>query len=324
MPGRLPARNPSETTISGPRWSSAFHVEPELAGALSSGKPVVFLETAVVSHGLPDPHALEVAAALQAEVREGCALPAAVAVLDGKVVVGASTEQLARLRRPEVWKVASRDLSVAVAYGAPGGLTVSATVAVADALGAAVVATGGVGGVHLGAQQTWDVSSDLRALAEHPVAVVCSGAKAVCDPSLTLEALDTLGVTVLSYGTDWFPHFYAGSCGLRAPRRVDSPQQVARVLQAKRALGQRSGLLVANPVPSDAALPLEDVTAAVRLATARAAEEGVRGPDLTPYLLSALSELTGGRALRANTALLRANARLAVQVAVALAELASG
>lgn len=297
-------------------------MEPELAGALSSGKPVVFLETAVVSHGLPDPHALEVAAALQAEVREGCALPAAVAVLDGKVVVGASTEQLARLRRPEVWKVASRDLSVAVAYGATGGLTVSATVAVADALGAAVVATGGVGGVHLGAQQTWDVSSDLRALAEHPVAVVCSGAKAVCDPSLTLEALDTLGVTVLSYGTDWFPHFYAGSCGLRAPRRVDSPQQVARVLQAKLALGQRSGLLVANPVPAGEALSLDEVTAGVQLAIARAQQHGVRGPDLTPYLLSSLVELTGGRALQANVALLRANARLAAHVAVALSKAA--
>lgn len=300
--------------------SSAIRVEPEVADALAAGRPVVFLETAVVSHGLPDPHALQVAAALQAEVREAGAVPAAVAVLEGRVVVGVREERLARLRHPGVWKVASRDLPVAVACEATGGLTVSATVAVADLLGAGVVATGGVGGVHLGAQHSWDVSSDLPALAQHPVVVVCSGAKAVCDPSLTLEALDTLGVTVLGYGTDWFPYFYAASCGLRAPRRVDSPEQVAGVVQAKRALAQRSGVLLANPVPAEAALPLEELAAAVQLATARAKEQGVRGPDLTPYLLSSLAELTDGRALRANVALLRSNARLAAQVATALSE----
>ncbi len=302
------------------RPSSAIRVEPEVADALAAGRPVVFLETAVVSHGLPDPHALQVAAAVQAEVREAGAVPAAVAVLEGRVVVGVREERLARLRHADVWKVASRDLPVAVACEATGGLTVSATVAVADLLGAGVVATGGVGGVHLDAQHSWDVSSDLPALAQHPVVVVCSGPKAVCDPSLTLEALDTLGVTVLGYGTDWFPYFYAESCGLRAPRRVDSPKQVARVVHAKRALAQRSGVLLANPVPAEAALPLEEVAAAVQLATARAKEQGVRGPDLTPYLLSSLAELTGGRALRANVALLRSNARLAAQVATALSE----
>ncbi len=304
--------------------ASTIRVAAEVAGALSSGQPVVLLETAVVSHGLPDPHALEVAATLEAEVRKARAIPAAVAVLDGQVVVGVSTEQLAQLRQPGAWKVAFRDLPVAVAYQATGGLTVSATVAVADLVGATVVATGGIGGVHLGAQQTWDVSSDLRALAEHPIAVVSAGAKAVCDPSLTLEVLDTLGVTVLGYRTKWFPYFYAASSGLPVPRHVDSPEQVAQVVQAKRALGQRSGVLVANPIPPEVALPLEEVQAAVQLAVARAAEQGVRGADLTPYLLSSLAELTGGRALRANVELLRANACLASQIAVALSASSSG
>lgn len=305
--------------MSSPGWSSVVEICPEVQEALSQGRPLVALETAVVSHGLPGPLALEAAEQMQAEVRTAGAVPATVAVLDGRIVAETSKEALERLTRPGTWKVAERDLPVAVACGATGGATVSATLAVADRLGIPVVATGGIGGVHLGGSHTWDVSSDLQALARYPVAVVCSGAKAVCDPQLTLEYLDTAGVTVVGYSTDRFPYFYARDSGFPVPHRVDSPEQVAAVLLAKRALGQRTGLLVANPPPEDAALPLEEVQRAVRAATARASAQAVRGADLTPYLLSALADLTAGRSLKANVALLRSNARLAGEVAVAFA-----
>ncbi len=303
--------------MSSPGSTPAVEVQDDVLDALTRGRPVVALETAVVSHGLPHPLALKAAEEVEAEVRAAGALPAAVAILDGRIVAGASKEALERLTRPGVWKVAERDLPVAVAHGATGGLTVSATVAVADRLGIPVVATGGVGGVHLGGSHTWDVSSDLQALAHYPIAVVCSGAKAVCDPQLTLEYLDTAGVTLVGYRTDRFPYFYARDSGFRVPHRVDSPEQVAAVLLAKRTLGQRTGLLVANPPPEDVALPLEEVQRAVRAAVARASAQAVRGADLTPYLLSALADLTAGRSLEVNVALLRSNAQLAGQVAVA-------
>jgi len=296
----------------------------EVARALQEGAPLVALETAVFSHGLPRPTALAAAEELEQEVRSAGALPAWVAVVDGKLVVGAPAAVVRRLLEPGVWKVAERDLPVAVARGATGGTTVSATVAVAHRVGIPVVTTGGIGGVHVGGSHSWDVSSDLHALAQHPVAVVSSGVKAVCDPALTLEYLDTAGVTVVGYRTDRFPYFYAQDSGLPVPHRADSPEEVAAVLRAKRSLGQASGLLLANPVPAEAALPLEEVHRAVRAAVARAAARGVGGADLTPYLLAALHDLTGGRSLAANTALLRSNARLAAQVAVALAHATAG
>jgi len=307
--------------VSSPEFASVVQVSPEVGESLACGSPVVALETAVVSHGLPYPLSLQAAEEMQREVQAAGAVPAVVAVVDGRVWVGASRELVERLARPGTWKVAERDLPVAVARGATGGLTVSATVAVADRVGVPVVATGGVGGVHLGGAHTWDVSGDLQALAGHPVAVVCSGAKAVCDPQLTLEYLETSGVTVLGYRTGRFPYFYAHDSGFPVPHRAESPEEVAWVLLAQRALGRRAGLLVANPPPAEAALSRDEVDRAVRAAAARAAAQGVRGADLTPYLLSALAELTGGRSLQANLALLRANARLAGEVAVAFSRL---
>ncbi len=303
-------------------WQGALDVAPEVADALDRNRPVVVLETAVVSHGLPPPVAVHTAEQLDQEVRGAGAVPAPVAVVDGRVVVGAAGEFLARLTDAGTWKVAERDLAVAVAQHATGGLAVSATVAVAYRLGAPVVATGGIGGVHLGGHRTWDVSGDLQALARYPVAVVCSGAKAVCDPALTLEYLDTAGVTVVGYRTDRFPYFYAQDSGFPVPHRADTPQQVASILLAKRALGQSTGLLVANPVPEHAALTYEEVVRAVRAAVSRALARGLRGGDLTPYLLSAVAERTGGRSVDSNLALLRCNARLAAEVAVAYVQLA--
>lgn len=292
-------------------------LSPHVRDALARGDPVVALESAVISHGLPDPVALETAETLEADVRAAGAVPATVAVIDGRIQVGATHEELSRLRTPGVMKIAERDLAVASAGGFTGGLTVSATLAVAELAGIDVVSTGGIGGVHLGAESSWDISADLPALARHSVLVVSSGAKAICDVARTLEYLETAGVTVVAFGTDHFPDFYAVDSGLPAPHRVDTPEDAARILVARRALEQPGAVVVANPIPRADALPETEVRSAVSRALASASD--VRGADLTPALLAALTELTGGRTLRANLALLRANARLAAAIAGALA-----
>lgn len=274
------------------------------------------LESAVISHGLPSPTGIETAAALEDEIRRHGAVPATVAVRDGRILVGASTSDLTRLTDAGVMKIAERDLGVAVAQRATGGTTVSATIAVASSCGIAVMSTGGIGGVHLGVEQTWDVSADLFALAHHSVLVVCSGTKAICDVPKTLEYLDTLGVTVLAYRADRFPYFYAQDSGERAPHRVDDPEDAAAVFAARRTLGPRGGVVVAQAIPDDDALPPGMVGEAVGEAVRRTRH--VRGANLTPALLAALTEITSGRTLRANLALLRANARLAAAIAQAL------
>ena len=298
------------------RLPEFFSIAPDVRDALAARAPVVALESAVISHGLPSPTGLETAAALEDEVRRGGAIPATVAVCEGRIVVGASRTELARLTDAGVMKVAERDLSVAVARRAAGGTTVSATIAVAAACGVAVISTGGIGGVHLGAEETWDVSSDLPALSRYSVLVVCAGTKAICDVPKTLEYLDTLGVTVAVYGGDRFPYFYAEDSGAPAPHRVDTPVEAAAILAARRALGQRGAVIVAQPIPKDDALPAAMVRDAVGEAVRRTKD--VRGAALTPALLAALTEITGGRTLRANLALLRANARLASAIAQAL------
>jgi len=285
----------------------------DVASALRRGLPVVVLESAVVSHGLPPPTGLETATMLEAEVRKAGAVPATVAVVDGSVIVGATAADLLRLVGSSPWKIAERDLAVAVASRASGGTTVSATIAVAAAAGISVVSTGGIGGVHLGADRTWDVSADLQALARHSVVVVCAGAKAICDTGRTLEYLETAGVTVAAYRTDRFPNFYAVDSGHAAPRRIDRPAEAAAILRYKRRLQQPGAVLVANPIPSDDALAADAVARAVTEARARLG--AVQGGDVTPVLLEALREITGGRTLRANIALLRANAQLAAAIA---------
>lgn len=299
---------------------SFVHISPGVSDALERGRPVVALESAVISHGLPHPTSLETAAMMEAEIRKAGAVPATVAVIAGRITVGAAAGDLQRLANGPVIKIAARDLPVAASTSASGGTTVSATAAVANLTGITVVATGGIGGVHLGAERTWDVSADLRALAEYPVAVVCAGAKAICDIGKTLEYLDTAGVPVVVYRSDRFPNFYARDSGFPAPRQIETPQHAAAILAAGRALGRRTGLVIANPVPSAEALGEGDVEDAVRRAVERASQAGVRGGDLTPFLLAALADLTGGRSLRANLALLRANAALAGAVAVAAAK----
>ncbi|MGH2349628.1 MAG: pseudouridine-5'-phosphate glycosidase [bacterium] len=299
-------------------WDRFMELSLEVAEALAQRRPLVLMESAFVSHGLPAEIAVQTAEDMSAEAADEGALPAATAVLDGRIVIGAASDVLRPLTAGDAVKVAERDLATAVALRQTGGTTVSATVAIASLLGAPVVATGGIGGVHLGAEQTWDVSADLSALASHPIIVVCAGAKAICDIPKTLEFLETAGVTVVGFRTDRFPYFLAADSGSLVPRRVDSPEDAAGILAAKQALGQRTGLVVANPVPAPAALDRSVVTGAVTRARREAGAAGTIGADVTPFLLAALASITDGASLRANVALLRANARLAARIAVAL------
>ncbi|MBI3998488.1 MAG: pseudouridine-5'-phosphate glycosidase [Armatimonadetes bacterium] len=291
-----------------------IHVAPEARAALEAGAPVVALESAVFSDGLPPAEGRRLALRLNDLLRSAGVTPALIAVRDGRIEVGVDPAGLAFLYGPDVIKVAERDLAVALAQGRSGGTTVSATMAVAHAAGLRTLATGGIGGVHLSAESSGDVSADLDALRRHPLVVVCAGAKAICDTGRTAEALDTLGVTVVGYQTGTYPAFYVRTSGVEVPHRVESPEDVVAIAQAKAALGDRSALLVVYPPPVAAALDAAEVEQAVASAMAQARGEGITGSRLTPYLLGAVARATGGRALAANLALLEANAALAAAI----------
>jgi pseudouridine-5'-phosphate glycosidase len=299
------------------RWLS---LAPEVTEALGAGRPVVALESTVISHGMPYPENLETAYGLEAAVREQGAVPATIAILDGRIRVGLSPAEIERLGtgHEPVTKLSRRDVAVQIARGGLGATTVAATMIAARLAGIAVFATGGIGGVHREAQRTFDLSADLSELARTDVAVVCSGAKSILDLGLTLEVLETLGVTVLGYGTDRFPAFYTRSSGHGVDSRVDSPQEVARICAARWGLGLGGGILVANPVPAEHALPPEIIDGAISAALADAADQGISGKAVTPFLLARVNERTEGAALRANIALLRSNAKVAGQIACAL------
>lgn len=299
--------------------SGPIDISPEVARALAARSPVVALESAVYSHGLPQQQARATARRLDEAVRAAGVTPALVVVRDGSILVGADPLDMGFLFEPDALKIAEGDLAVAVARGQSGGTTVAATMAVVAEVGIMVMATGGIGGVHLGAQASWDVSGDLHALSRYPIVVVCAGAKAICDPAKTVEALDTLGVTVVGYRTEVMPAFYARSSGIPVPHRADAPEEIAAIARARTDLGHRAALLVVQPCPEHAALDTGTVSAAVDRALAKARSAGIMGGAVTPYLLSAIAEATGGRALTANLALLEANARLAASVALALA-----
>ncbi len=303
-----------------PQSPIPLDVSDEIQVTLGLGGPVVALESSVITHGLPHPANLEAARRIKRAVREGGATPAVVALVGGTVRVGLSDADLAQLAAREVSKVARRDLGVAIARAASGGTTVSATLAVAHALGVRVQATGGIGGVHIGAERTWDISADLDELSRRPLVLVCSGPKAICDAGATLEALETRGVTVAGYRTTRFPLFYIADSGFPTPWTVETPAEVAAISRAKERLGDPSALLVANPPPPGSALDPASVAEAVGAAITQAEHAGVRGVDLTPFLLAEVDRLTGGLAVEANLALLEANAALAAEIAVALSE----
>ena len=292
----------------------------EVAQALRRRRPVVALETTRGTHGLPHPQGLEAALELEEIVRAGGAVPATTGVLDGAVRVGLARAELERLATArDVAKVNLGNLAAVVAADAAGSTTVAATMFVAARAGIRVFATGGIGGVHRDAAESGDVSADLVALGRFPVAVVCAGAKAILDLPRTVELLETLGVPVLGFGTDEFPAFYRRSSGLRVDRRCDAVADLARVARAHWELGSSTGVLVANPIPGADELPQAAYEQALEGALAEAAERGLRGRAVTPFLLDRLRERTGGLTVKANLALLRNNARVAAELARALA-----
>ena len=302
--------------------SSLFHVAAEVAAAVASGRPVVALETTLVTHGLPQPEGVRVAAALEDAVRAHGAIPATIGILDGTVRVGITRPELERLAAAaHPVKVNLGNFAAEVAAGGCGSTTVAATMFAAWQAGIRVFATGGIGGVHRGVGDTGDVSADLTALARYPVAVVCAGAKAILDLPRTVEMLEMLGVPVLGMGTAEFPAFYRRESGLRVDRRCDTVADVARVIRTHIHLGFTSGLVVANPVPEADALPKDLHDSALGTALLEAAD--VSGRDVTPYLLDRMRALTGGASVKANEALLLNNARVAADLAVALADSSS-
>ncbi len=299
-------------------WPSWVEPHPEVIGALSNRRPVVALESTVITHGLPQPVNLELARRMEAEVRSAGAVPATVALIDGRVRVGLSAAELERLALSSgARKVSRRDLGTAMSRHESGGTTVAATMIAAHAVGIRVFATGGIGGVHRG--DAGDVSADLPELARTPVAVVCAGAKAILDLPRTLEWLETAGVPVIGWGTDEFPGFFTRSTGLRVSARVDQAAEAADILRAHWEVTRAGGALICVPCPEDIAVEASAVEPLLQRALAQAQAERITGKELTPFLLSRLAELTGGETMRANLALLRQNARVAAEVAIALA-----
>jgi len=295
--------------------SAAIDVRPEVADALRTLRPVVALESTLIAHGLPWPVNLETARAAEAAIRAEGATPATIAVLAGRPTVGVSDAELEALaKKKHVLKASRRDLAVAVAQKRDAATTVAATMALAHRAGIRLFATGGIGGAHRGESRTWDISADLTELGRTPVAVVCAGAKSILDLPRTLEILETQGVPVVGYRTDEFPAFYVRSSGEPVSARVDTPEEAAASIAAHWELGG-AGVVVAQPVPHEAAVKLEELTDALTRAESAAAESGMRGRGLTPFLLAQLAELTGGKTVRANKVLVVENAWLAAQIA---------
>lgn len=284
-----------------------------------SSSPLLALESTVITHGLPRPQNLELARAMEAEVRRNGATPATIAVLDGKIRVGLSDEELVRLAEAESpLKISRRDFAAAIAKKASGGTTVAGTMFAAHQAGIRVFATGGIGGVHK--ESRFDVSTDMQALADTPMIVVCAGAKSILDLPATLETLETLSVPVVGYGTDEFPAFFSRSSGLPVSARLDSPQEVAAFAKAHWEIGMKSAVLVCQPIPMEDEIPREEIDPIEEQASREALEQGITGQRLTPFLLQRVNELTAGRSLRANLSLLLNNARLAAQIAKALSQ----
>ncbi len=295
-------------------------IAPEVAKALAERRPVVALESTIITHGMPWPDNAEAARAVEAVVRSEGAVPATIAVLDGVIHVGLDDARMERLAQAKgVMKLSRADLAFAVSARRNGATTVAATMICAHRAGIAVFATGGIGGVHRGVERTLDISADLDEFARTPVAVVCAGAKALLDLPRTLEYLETRGVPVVCVGSDQFPAFWSRSSGLPAPLRLDSAAEIAGFMAARTRLGIEGGVVVANPIPAEAEIPTAEMERHIAEALAQAEAEGISGKAVTPFLLSRILTLTAGRSLTANIALVRSNAALAARLAGALA-----
>jgi pseudouridylate synthase len=303
--------------------NSLLSIRDDVAVALAAGDPVVALESTVIAHGLPRPRNLETARNMESAVRNAGAIPATIAVLDGKIVIGLSDEQLAHLAtRDDVAKVSPADISAVLAAGLPGATTVAGTMFAASRAGISVLATGGIGGVHRGGESSLDISADLAELARTKVAIVCAGAKAVLDLPRTLEVLETLSVPVVGFGTAEFPAFYSRESGLPLLHRVDTPEQAAHLMHVQWELGRlghgvSAGILFAQPPPAASALQRTEMEALVTQAVESVEASGVQGKGVTPFLLQDMARRSGGRTLQANIALLMANADLAARIAIA-------
>ena len=297
-------------------------IAPEVQRALAEGKPVVALESTIISHGMPYPKNVETALRVEQTIRENGAVPATIAVIGGRLKAGLSREEIEYLGKTGrgVAKASRRDLPALVARGADGATTVATTMIIAHMAGIRIFATGGIGGVHRGAETTMDISADLEELASTPVMVICAGAKAILDLGLTLEYLETKGVPVIGYGTEELPAFYTRESGFGVDYRVDSPAELAAVYRAQRALDYKGGMLVTNPIPAEYAMDKQIIDAAIEQALRESVEQGVKGKDVTPFLLARVVELTGGDSLESNIQLVLNNARLAARTAAALAE----
>lgn len=300
--------------------SDYIDIAPEVAEALASGKPVVALESTIISHGMPYPQNLETAQAVEQDVRDNGATPATIAVIGGRCKIGLSPEELEYFAKgTDILKLSRRDIPYCIAKKRDGATTVSATMILAEKAGIRVFATGGIGGVHRDLAGNFDVSADLTELGKTSVAVVCAGAKAILDIPKTLEHLETLGVPVIAYGTDEFPAFYSVESGHKAPLRLDSPEDLAAFLKSKWEFGLEGGAVIGNPPEADKALAREAIEGAIDDALAEAQEKGIHGRDVTPFLLARVTQLTEGKSLEANIALVRNNARLGAKIAVAMA-----
>ena len=305
-------------TIKYTTMNTYLSIAPEVQQALDEGRAVVALESTIISHGMPYPQNVETAMRVEATVRAAGAVPATIAIIGGKMKAGCSKEEIEYLGKQGqlVSKASRRDLPVLLARKADGATTVTTTMMIAAMAGIHVFATGGIGGVHRGAETTMDISADLEELAQTPVMVVCAGAKSILDLGLTLEYLETKGVPVIGYGTDELPAFYTRHSGFSVDYRVDTPAELAAIYKAQRTIGLKGGMLVTNPIPEEYSMPKDVIDAAIEKALKEAVAQGIRGKNTTPFLLAKVKELTGGDSLAANIQLVLNNARLAAETAL--------
>lgn len=302
--------------------SDLLQISDEVAAALRERRPLVALESTIVSHGLPWPQNIETARAVEQAVRDNGALPATIAVIDGRCRIGLDDAAFERLARDKsVGKASGRDLAALLGRGGSAGTTVSATMRLAALAGIPIFATGGIGGVHRGAEQSFDISADLIELATTPVAVVSAGAKSILDIPKTLEVLETQRVPVITYQSDEFPTFYTRDSGIRAEQRLDTPAEIAAAVALHRRLGSGTGMLIANPIPAEDSLAPALIDGIIAGAIREAETQGIAGKAVTPFLLERINAASGGRSLKANTALVRNNAALAARIAVELARI---
>ena len=297
-------------------------IAPEVAAALAEGKPVVALESTIISHGMPYPKNVETALEVEKIIRDNGAVPATIAIIGGRLKAGLSAQEIEYFGKKggEIAKASRRDLPVLIARGQDGACTVTTTMMIAHMAGISIFATGGIGGVHRGAETTMDISADLEELGQTPVMVVCAGAKSILDLGLTLEYLETKGVPVIGYGTEELPAFYTRKSGFGVDYRLDTPKELAEAFYAQREMGLKGGMLVANPIPEQYAMDADVIGRAIDQAVAESREQGIHGKATTPFLLARVKDLTGGDSLASNIQLVFNNARLAAQTAVELAK----